>query len=66
MFVKAMKRIDDYFSKHTWQNSFYHFVGGLGVGLLLFSYLGNYVYTLAWLLIGIGILGHLIIFVKRK
>ncbi len=66
MFGKMMKRGDDYFSSHSWQNSFYHFVGGLGVGLLLFSYLGGYVYPLAWILIGISILGHLIALVKRK
>lgn len=66
MFAKAMKGMDRYFSKHTWQNSFIHLIAGVGIGLLVFSYLKDSANMLGWALLTIGIAGHFVAFLGNK
>ena len=64
--MHVIKKMDNYFKEHSWQNAMYHFLTGMGIGLLIFSFVSTYSNILGWFLLGLGLLGHVWAFLKGK
>jgi len=62
-----MEKMKRYFSKHVCMNSLSHLLLGIGLGFVGYRYLAGYdLWTAGLVLIGLGILGHVIALFSKK
>lgn len=54
-----MQKIKKYFSKNVWSNTLINLVGGIGVGLLIYQHLLDWLPLLGGALVIIAIIGYL-------
>ena len=61
------KKIKAYFKAHVCYNSIVHFLGGMGVGVLItYPYVGTHPVRVGGALLALSVLGHLYPLVKGK